>query len=365
MQQNFTTTDHRRFFRNCTRFPERSPEPMVRHQLSRFALPNSSVQQAWCYAPGQLTGPPCQQQNANNFETMGDHFWMRTSLLTQHRRQFSSTWCAARKIISTPTLFPRRSSLFHTIFQQGYFKGMVTIGMAEMSGRSAWNPTTLLLNENFNYIITAPVHNSIQIAPTFSFPGQPQSGERPELEHGRCGWTRSTLGNGRSTLALRWITPADRQRAGLPTSIACALLFPVAGIDPALCLTTASSRLPVDSESLAFDSPEVGSGLNPDFLRLPGEAFGGKLLQSGRFESLAASQARRKITAWIGEQLRGSTIKSEHHHKSSAIAFDNSIIYGAEAKLEVPNWQGFPASPVIPTWLGQVWSPGTGGLFLV
>ena len=43
---------------------------IVRYELSRYLLPNEIVQQTWCYAPGQTTGPPCQQQNANNFETM-------------------------------------------------------------------------------------------------------------------------------------------------------------------------------------------------------------------------------------------------------------------------------------------------------
>jgi len=44
---------------------------IVRHELSRYELPNEQVQQTWCYAPGELSGPPCQRQDADNFETMG------------------------------------------------------------------------------------------------------------------------------------------------------------------------------------------------------------------------------------------------------------------------------------------------------
>ena len=42
---------------------------IVRYELSRYQLPNEIVQQTWCYPPGHR-GPPCQRQNANNFETM-------------------------------------------------------------------------------------------------------------------------------------------------------------------------------------------------------------------------------------------------------------------------------------------------------
>src|SRR5271165_478722 len=43
---------------------------IARYELSRYLLPNEIVQQTYCYAPGQTQGPPCQRQNANNFETL-------------------------------------------------------------------------------------------------------------------------------------------------------------------------------------------------------------------------------------------------------------------------------------------------------
>jgi hypothetical protein len=49
---------------------------------------------------------------------------------------------------------------------------------------------------------------------------------------------------------------------------------------------------------------------------------------------------------------------------SFPIAFRKSIIYGAEAKLEVPDWRGFSGFMSYSYTVGNAWFPVTGGLFL-
>jgi len=49
---------------------------------------------------------------------------------------------------------------------------------------------------------------------------------------------------------------------------------------------------------------------------------------------------------------------------SFPIAFRKAIIYGAEAKLEVPHWGRFSGFASYSYIVGNVWNPVTGGLFL-
>ena len=49
---------------------------------------------------------------------------------------------------------------------------------------------------------------------------------------------------------------------------------------------------------------------------------------------------------------------------SFPIAFRKSIIYGAEAKIEMPHWNHFSGFLSYSYIVGNVWSPVTGGLFL-
>ena len=49
---------------------------------------------------------------------------------------------------------------------------------------------------------------------------------------------------------------------------------------------------------------------------------------------------------------------------SFPIAFRKGIIYGAEAKLEVPRWGRFSGFASYSYVVGNVWYPVTGGLFL-
>ncbi len=114
---------------------------------------------------------------------------------------------------------------------------------------------------------------------------------------------------------------------------------------------------------LLSSSPEVES-INPDFLRLPVKPSEGNYYEAGLSKAfgsnvkLDVNYYRRVVNNYADDdQIQNTTI-------SFPIAFDNSIIYGAEAKFEVPNWHGLSGFASYSYMVGQVWFPVTGGLFL-
>jgi outer membrane receptor for Fe3+-dicitrate len=117
-------------------------------------------------------------------------------------------------------------------------------------------------------------------------------------------------------------------------------------------------------ENILLSSSTAVEAINPsNFLRLvePSEGnyyeagltkvFAGKL-------KLDANYFRRNVANYADDdQIANTTI-------SFPIAFDKSIIYGAEAKLELPDWHHFSGFLSYSYEVGNAWYPVTGGLFL-
>ncbi len=81
------------------------------------------------------------------------------------------------------------------------------------------------------------------------------------------------------------------------------------------------------------------------------KAFFGKL-------KLDANYFRRLVNNYADDdQIDNTTI-------SFPIAFRKAIIYGAEAKLESPDWRRFSGFLSYSYTVGNAWFPVTGGLFL-
>lgn len=73
---------------------------------------------------------------------------------------------------------------------------------------------------------------------------------------------------------------------------------------------------------------------------------------------LDANYFRRAIDNFADDdQLNATTI-------SFPVAFRKAFIYGAEAKLDLPDWKGFSGFASYSYELGNAWNPVTGGLFL-
>ncbi len=143
---------------------------IVRYELSRYLLPNEIVQQTWCYPPGVTEGPPCQQQNANNFETMGvvtyRHIFSPNvvgDFRAMGRNNGNDFYSNA---LSTPIILFQ-----HNWFNEFYFKGMVTIDQGRNEWKVGVESDNTWLHENFNYNITDPSQFDDDTALTFSFPG--------------------------------------------------------------------------------------------------------------------------------------------------------------------------------------------------
>jgi TonB-dependent Receptor Plug Domain len=336
---------------------------IARYALSRYQLPNEIVQQTWCYLPGQTQGPPCQQQNANNFEPMA---------IADYRHIFSPNVVGdfrgmARynsndfysNALSTPIILFQ-----HNWFDEIYFKGMVTID----HGRNEWKvgveSDNTFLNENFNYLITDPSQFDDNTALTFSFPGAyPSQGHRPDLEQSAFVQDLIRLGNWTMNLGLRW----DHyqlivNRQAVQPRLAISRYFPSLGLIAHFSYDRVF-QTPSFENLLLSSSFEVES-INPDFLRLPVEPSQGNYYEAGASKSfrnnlrLDVNYYLRNVNNYADDdQIQNTTI-------SFPISFRKAIIYGAEAKIEVPNWHGLSGFASYSYMVGNAWFPVTGGLFL-
>ncbi len=336
---------------------------IVRHELSRYALPNEQVQQTWCYTPGQLQGPPCQFQTANNFETMGtvayQHIFSSDvvadlrGMVRNNANNFNSN------ALSTPIILFQ-----HNWFNEGYFKGMVTIHRGRHEWKVGVESDNIFLNENFNYIITDPSQFDENTALTFSFPGAfPSQGKRPDLEQSAFVQDLIHLGNWTMNLGLRWdhYQLILNQHAVDPR-LAVSRYFPSIGLIAHLSYDRIF-QTPSFENLLLSSSFEVAS-INPDFLRLPVEPSQGNYYEAGLSKAfgrnlrLDANYYRRDVNNYADDdQIQNTTI-------SFPISFRKAIIYGAEAKIEVPNWHGLSGFGSYSYMVGNAWFPVTGGLFL-
>jgi hypothetical protein len=114
---------------------------------------------------------------------------------------------------------------------------------------------------------------------------------------------------------------------------------------------------------LLSNSNAIGS-LSDQFLRLPVEPSEGNYYEAGISKSFFqrvkadVNYFRRDVSNYADDdQIQNTTI-------SFPIAFQKSIIYGAEAKIDLPDWRRFSGFLSYSYTVGQAWYPVTGGLFL-
>src|SRR5271169_2165409 len=335
---------------------------IVRHELSRYELPNEQVQQTWCFAPGQVSGPPCQLQNAQNIETMGIVSYEHTfspdivaSLRGMVRDNANSFQSNAD---STPILVFQ-----HNSFREGYFKGSITIHHGRHEWKAGVESDNTFLNENFNYIIPNIPMNTSQFDPgtplTFAF-----AGNHPDLEQSAFVQDLIRLGNWTINAGLRW----DHyqlllNRHGVDPRLSASRYFPSAN----LVLHFSYDRVfqTPSFENILLSSSTAIESLDPgNFLRLPVQPSVGNYYEAGLTETffgkirLDVNYFRRDVGNYADDdQIDNTTI-------SFPIAFRKSIIYGAEGKLDVPDWHRFSGFLSYSYTVGNAWFPVTGGLFL-
>ncbi len=159
----------------------------VRHELSRYEIPNEQLQQA----AGQL-------QNGDNFETMGtvaySHIFSSNIVLDLRGMVRDNANDLYSNPLSTPVIAFQEDS-----FREGYFKGALSIHHGRQEWKAGVESDATFLHENFNDVITDPTQFDDDTPPTFSF-----AGTKPDLEQSAYVQDLIRLGNWTVSAGLRW-----------------------------------------------------------------------------------------------------------------------------------------------------------------
>jgi hypothetical protein len=117
-------------------------------------------------------------------------------------------------------------------------------------------------------------------------------------------------------------------------------------------------------ENILLSNAATFGSLDPNSPRLRLEPSEGNYYEAGLTKvfhdkiKLDANYFRRYVSNYADDnQITNTTI-------SFPIAFRKSVIYGAEAKLELPDWHRFSGFLSYSYTVGNVWFPVSGGLFL-
>jgi hypothetical protein len=159
----------------------------VRHELSRFLIPNELLQQQ----AGQI-------QNGDNFETMGtvhyQHIVSPGSLIAIAGMVRDN----ANNLYSNPKSTPV-IAFQHNDFREGYFKGTLSLHYGRHEFKVGLESDAIFLHEHFNYKITNPDDFDDDTPRTLSFADQ-----RPDLEQSGFVEDLIRLGNWTINAGLRW-----------------------------------------------------------------------------------------------------------------------------------------------------------------
>jgi hypothetical protein len=319
----------------------------VRHELARYDIPNEQVQQS-----------AGQRQTADNVETMGiasyEHIFSQETLarwsgmVRDNANDFNSN------AASTPV-----EVFQHNGFREGYFKALLIADRGRSEWKAGVESDNLFLHENTSYAITDPTQFDEGTPLTFAFAAQ-----RPDLEQSAFVQDLLHLGPWTMNAGLRW----DHyqlllNRQAVEPRFAISRYFAQAGS----ILHFSYDRVfqtPSFENILLSSSTQVDSLDPTTFLRLPvmpsvGDYFEGGLTQ-GLVDKVRVdiNYFRRAVANYADDdQIDNTSI-------SFPIAFRKAIIYGAEGKLDVPEWGRFSGFVSYSYEVGNAWNPVTGGLFL-
>lgn len=319
----------------------------IRHELSRYDIPNEQVQQA-----------AGQRETADNIETMGlagyaHNFSSQTmgevhGMVRDNANDFDSN------TQSTPI-----EVFQHNRFREGYLKAAVTMHRGNQEWRLGVESDNTFLHENLNYVITDPSRFDAGTPRTFTF-----AGDRPDLEQSAFVEDRLSLGNWTASAGLRW----DHyqlllNRQAIAPRLSVARYLPKA----AVIMHFSYDRVfqTPSFENLLLSSSAAVESIDPaNFLRRPVQPSQGDYFEGGLTKAflgkvrLDVNTYRRVVDqAADDDQIDNTSI-------SFPIAFSKSIVYGAEGKLDLPDWRRVSGFLSYSWQMGSVWLPVTGGLFL-
>jgi hypothetical protein len=330
----------------------------VRHELARYDLPNELVQQEPHLTPLDSTAPPgIQRLNADNLETMGiatyQHIFSSNVVADFYGMVRDTSNDFYSNIYAAPILVSQ-----HNWFREGYFRGVVTAVHGRQEFKFGVESDNTYLNENFGFVITDPSQFDPGTPSPFSFVVN-----RPDLEQAAFVQDQVHLGNWTINAGIRWDHyQLILNRQAVDPRLSIARYFPSAG----LVVHFSYDRVfqTPSNENILLSSSTAATTLNPVSLQLPVEPSEGNYYEAGVTKDffgkvkLDANYFRRLVNNYADDdQIDNTTI-------SYPIAFRKAIIYGAEAKLQVPDWHGVSGFLSYSYTVGNAWFPVTGGLFL-
>ena len=333
---------------------------IVRHELSRYEIPNEQPQQFPDLRTPSTTTP--QLQTADNVETIGiasyQHIFSSNILANVHGMVRDNSADLNSNNGSWPI-----AAFLHNDFKEGYFNAAASIHHGRQEWKAGLESDNLFLHEHFSDTITANPTD-----PLYPFnSGTPSSfaftGSRPDLEQSAFVQDLIHFGKWTVNAGLRWdhYQLVVNQNEVSPR-------FSVARYFPSSNLIVHASydrvfQTPVFENILLASSPEVVS-LNSSVLRLPVEPSHGNYFEVGATKSfvsqfrLDANYFRRYVNNVADDdQILNTAV-------SFPIAFRKDVIYGLEGKLELPHWDRFSGFISYSYAVGNVWFPVTGGFLL-
>lgn len=347
--QNFTNTGttgdySARYERDLT--PNDRLSLSVRHEFSRYEIPNEQVQQA----AGQL-------QNGANSESMGiisyQHIFSPNvigdfrGMVRDNANELTSN------LFSTPIIAFQNNS-----FREGYFKGSISVHHWRHEFKAGVESDNIFLHERYNDQITDPTQFDDDTPLTYSF-----AGKAADLEQSVYVQDLIHLGAWNVSAGLRWDhyqllvnQQAFSPRISVSRFFSSANLVVHASYDRIFQTPSSANILISSSASIVSLSPEV--------LRLPVKPSHGDYFEFGASKSffgkfrLDANAYRRQANNYADDDQLLSTAVS------FPISFRQADIYGAEAKIEIPDWHKFSGVVSYSYMLGRASLPVTGGLFL-
>lgn len=318
----------------------------VRHELSRFLVPNEQIQ--------QQVG---QRQDRNNFETMGIIAYQHTfspDVLADFRGMVrDDSEGLASNPLSTPIIAFQSNG-----FREGYFKGTVSIHHGRQEWKAGVESDAISLHEQFSGVITDLSQFGRGTPATFRF-----LGIRPDLEQSAFVEDLIEFGQWTVSAGLRW----DHYQLLVNQNAVSPRLSVSRYIKSADMVVHASYdrvfQTP-DFENILLSSSAAVTSLSPEVLRLPVEPSHGNYYEvgvtKGFFQKLRldANYFERLVSQFADDdQLLDTAV-------SFPTAFNKAKIYGAEGKLDFPRWWRFSGFVSYSYMVGSAFLPITGGLFL-
>jgi hypothetical protein len=246
----------------------------------------------------------------------------------------------------------------HNSFREGYFNGSVSLHRGRHQFKVGIESDAIFLHEHFNYKITNPAYFDDGTPPSLSF-----ADHRPDLEQSAFAEDLIRFGKWTVSAGLRW----DHYQLLLNQN-AFSPRISVGRYLPSLDMVLHASfdrvfQTPSFENILISSSSQIDT-LSGQFIRLPVQPSRGNYYEAGLAQALLNRMRldlnlyRRDVRNFADDdQLLNTGV-------SYPIAFDKSVIYGAEGKLSVVRLGRLSGYLSYSYMVGNVWLPVTGGLFL-